>query len=100
MCARSNRFDCVCELACRAGRKTQRVDRAVIGLQIVRAAQHRFAGSDKLIRDRYAVEPAVEWFLLALNEARQKPEFEILIAIVRAQQCVVPASTTSLRMVR
>ena len=52
--------------------KAQRVDRAVVGLQVIRAPDHRLAGSDEFIGNRHAVEPAVESFFFAFDEAWQK----------------------------
>src|SRR5215203_1935261 len=67
------------ELVAQTG-ETQRIDGAVIDLEIIRSAQHWFSGADKLVRHRYAIDPAVEWFLFPLDKAGQKPELEILVA--------------------
>ena len=52
----------------------------LIGLQVISATEHRFAGSDKFVRDRYAVEPAVEFLFFTLDEAGQESQSQILIA--------------------
>ena len=60
--------------------EAKRIDRAVIDLQLIRAAQHRLARSHEFVGDGYAVESAVEFFFLALDEAGKETEFEVLIA--------------------
>src|SRR5687768_6067723 len=60
--------------------EAQRIDCSRISLQVISAAYHGFAGPDEFIRHRHALEPSFKGFFFTGNEARQKPELEILIA--------------------
>ena len=70
-------------LVAQAG-EAQCVDGAWVGLQVISATKHGLAGPDKFVRDRYAIEPAVEILFLTLDEAGQEPQSQILIA---ARKC-------------
>src|SRR6476660_189363 len=60
--------------------EAQRVDGAIINLQVVSTAQHWFAAPDKLIRHGDAIESAVERIRLAGDETWQKSKRQIRIA--------------------
>src|ERR1043165_3016820 len=71
--------------------EAKRIDGAIISLQVVSAAEHRFAGSDKLIRHRDTIQPAIERIRFAGNETWQKSKRQVLITrreVSRSCTCV------------
>ena len=60
--------------------KTQSIDRAIVGLQIIDAAHHRFSRFCKFVGSSHSTEPAGERLLFATNKSRDVSKLLILIA--------------------
>ena len=58
----------------------QRIDRAVVSLQIIDAAHHRFRSSHEFVRHGNPAQTPGKLLFLTFDEARQKSEFLIEVA--------------------